>query len=696
MKKTIKTAFRFVMVTALLWTSVIGGLPPQKASAAVYTYNQTTVDDVAGSTTITNGALKIVYNKSNGLADYYWSNVKKAGGMYSEFATTATFKSKDYTSHTFSTANVATFNDGFGTGTRITFVNTASGKADIRQNYYIYDGKPFFLTDTQVVSGTAISSNYMAPLKSDSGATSINSSANKRALNVPFDNDKWVRYDAKPANSSSVSYEAFATYDNDSRNGLVLGSISHDVWKTGIWYYGTGNNVTEMQVYGGVANSNTRDVDTHGKITGTSLWSPKIFVGYYADWRTGMEEYGQANATQNGAMSWSGGVPFGWNSWGSVQTNLNYNNAVATSNWIKNNIQNNNFSNNNTVYINLDSYWDNLSDTELTNYVNAVHANGQKAGIYWAPFVYWGDDMNQAVEGSSYKYGDIVLKKFNGTRWDKSLDGAYPVDPTHPGSKQRINYFIDKFKSKGFDYIKLDFLTHGSLEGIHYDNAVNTGIQAYNQGMAYVRDRIAGSMFISLSIAPLFPSQYGHARRISCDVYGDLNGDVSTEYLLNSLSYGWWQNGTVYKYTDPDHMVLKSNIEEARSRVNSGVIAGTVFLNGNDVTNTAQQAIVSQLMTNNAVNSVARLGKAFRAVEGNTGTAAADAFVLQDGSIYYIALFNFSTSASKNMSVSLSRAGLNGSQTYTVTDLWTGAVTTAQGTLSVALQPYQSKLVKLN
>ena len=115
-------------------------------------------------------------------------------------------------------------------------------------------------------------------------------------------------------------------------------------------------------------------------------------------------------------------------------------------------------------------------------------------------------------------------------------------------------------------------MTHGSLEGEHYDEEVTTGTQAYNQGMRYVEERLDGKMFISASIAPIFPSQYAHSRRISCDSYGSIN---ETEYMLNSLTYGFWQNGTIYSYTDPDHLVLAkaSSLTEARSRVNSGVIA---------------------------------------------------------------------------------------------------------------------------
>ena len=130
--------------------------------------------------------------------------------------------------------------------------------------------------------------------------------------------------------------------------------------------------------------------------------------------------------------------------------------------------------------------------------------HGEKAGIYFGPFVFFGsatDATNWFVEGTAnaYRYSDVLLRDGNGNV--ESIDGGLAVDPTHAGARQRVNYYVNLFTNWGFDYVKLDFLSHGAMEGVHFDTNVTTGIQAYNQGMQYVHDQINGRMFISESIA---------------------------------------------------------------------------------------------------------------------------------------------------------------------------------------------------
>ncbi len=616
----------------------------------------------------------------------YWNGAKKIAGFYSGVRIGDTYiTSRDYTARSYETREAETI------------ITCTGNDLPTMKQHFILDADNHFLVQVEM-EGTALTSNWMGPvIMKTTGGMDIGSYGDVRALQVPYDNDSWVRYNAMSINNSQTSYEVAAFYDNTSRSGFVAGSVTHDTWKTGIEFAGANDKLDTLIVYGGVANSSTRDVIAHGAIAGSHLYSPKIMVGFLNDWRDGMEEFANVNAAQTPKLSWSGGVPFGWNSWGKIQNSLNYTKAVAVSDFFKDHLQNHHFNNNGTVYINLDSYWDNMSSSELSSFVSHVHGNGQKAGIYWGPFVYWSSDMNRTVEGTGYKYGDILLRATDGT--PIKLDGAYALDPTHPGTRYRINYWIDYLKTMGFDYIKLYFLTHGAIEGgsnngLHYDPTIRTGVQAYNQGMQYVLNRINGSMFVSISIAPLFPYQYAHAHRISCDTYGAIN---ETEYVMNSISYGWWMSGRIYTYNDPDHMVLEGHTaNENKSRVTSGVVAGTVFLNGDDVTGATAQSLTETWLTNNNINAVARLGKPFRPVDGNTSTEAADVLVLQDGSAYYLAVFNYNKYLSTTMTISLDRCGLSNSKMYTVTDLWSGSTSTATGTLSVSLGAGESTILKVN
>ncbi|MDI4647228.1 S-layer homology domain-containing protein [Cohnella hashimotonis] len=647
---------------------------------------------------ISNGAYDVSLNDKTGYAGYDWKLGQRMSGAYGAIKLgDELLETKAYAHHEIAGAPTP-IEDGFGKGVEIAFVHTSPGKPTLKQIYKVYENKAFFLARLDAAGDAALTSNYMAPiaLKRKNGVD-IGVSADNRVLTVPFDNDAWVRYKSQPMNRSDTSYEATAIYNASTRAGLVLGSVTHDVWKTGIDWTGASDRLNALTVYGGAATPATRDSQPHGSIAGSELSSPTVMVGAYADYRDGLTAYGDANAVVAPKLELGpdlpDGVPVGWNSWGAYGSSLSLQNVLDVSDYFKNTLTA--FNNDGNVYINMDSYWDNLNDEQLAQAVAKIKSNGQHAGIYWAPFVYWGNNMSQPVDGTDgrYTYGDIVLKGADGQPLP-TLDGAYPLDVTHPGARLRMDYYLNKFKALGFTYIKLDFLTHGSLEGQHYDPAVTTGIQAYNQGMAYMNRVLDGKMFISESIAPIFPSQYAHARRISCDTYGKIN---ETEYELNSLTYGFWQNGTIYGYTDPDHLALSraDSLEEARSRVNSGVISGTVLLDSDDVNDPKAKGYMEALYGNRDVIALALKGKAFRPLEGNTGANAADAFVLKDGADFYLAVFNYSASVAADKTIDLGRAGLDASLTYAAKDLWTGEASEATGTLQLTLAPAASRLLQL-
>lgn len=490
-----------------------------------------------------------------------------------------------------------------------------------------------------------------------------------------------------------MSYEVSAFYDNSTRNGLVVGSVRHDTWKTGIYFQGANNRLNVLNVFGGVTSSDTRDTLEHGMVQGSKLASPLVFVGFGTDWRTGLESFADANTAQAPRLKWPGGVPFGWNSWYAYMNGVTYSNATAAASFLKNNLQTNHFNNSGTIYVNLDSFWDNLSDLELQQFANLCHSNGQKAGIYWTPFVYWGtasQGSNSLMTGNgTYRWSSAYLRTPAGD--PQTRDKGIALDPTHPGLKQMTAYYMNYFISRGFDFLKLDFLTHGALEGVHFDTNVTSGIQAYNQGMQYLVSQNNGRMFLSAAISPIFPYQYTHSRRIYCDAAGSIGDTAAT---VQAVSYGWWINGRLYQFSDPDMMKFSGvTPNENQSRLINCAIAGTVFLNSDDLASAGGQSLALSCLTNANINEVARAGVSFRPVEGNTGTNTSDVFVRQDGRDWYVAAFNFSTSSvTKNLD--LSRLGISG--TYTARDLWNGAFASISGTnWNVSLGARQAKLFQL-
>ena len=238
--------------------------------------------------------------------------------------------------------------------------------------------------------------------------------------------------------------------------------------------------------------------------------------------------------------------------------------------------------------------------------------------------------MPEGWPGSYYtNFYAILLKDANGNYIHYANGNAYAIDPTNPHAKGYIDYYTSWFKYWGFDYVKMDFLSLGALEGVHYDPAVTTGIQAYNEGMQYVLNDLGGTMFVSESIAPLFPYQYADSRRIACDAQPSKISN--TAYTMNSVSCGWWLD-RLYPFNDPDLMVFDNGPDsnEDQSRLINCAITG-VFLNGSILTNASSISLAQSCLTNAAINAVARLGQTFRPVDGATSTGAANILELQNG-----------------------------------------------------------------
>lgn len=660
-----------------------------------------------------------------GTIDILWKDGDKLLGVTSavQLADGRKLSTSTYTTHTLLPVAV-------GTGAlnrdvrEYTIRNSRPGTPALLQHIWIYKDKSWLAVQGELdASGSFVGTRHFdAAVVPGNGIQVASAGTALRVLHVPFDNDMWFRWNSIPVTSMKdgqqyTSQEVTTVYDNESRQGLVLGSIAHDIWKTAIDFSAVNGKLESMDIYGGISSprgerSDTHDFVPHGIVHGSRVTSPKVFIGSFADWRDGLEAYGKANAEEHPPLLWAAGAPMGWNSWAAYADKIDDHRYLGAAEFVRDKLVPQGFGRK-IVYINLDAFWSKLDAVQLSDAVANIQrmrgANGVRfePGIYWTPFAYWSDDLDAYVEGTDmkYRYRDILLKEPNGSLVPK-LDGGRPLDPSHPGTKERTAYYLKQFQQLGFKYLKLDFLSHGALEGAHYDPAIQTGIEAYNLGMRQIVEENAGRMFLSLSIAPLFPSGYGNARRLSCDTKGHISGkDQSTEYMLNSLTYGWWTAGNLY-IADPDHIVLGDradqgarSIVEGKSRLLSAILSGGMILDSTRLADDPQgQALALAVYNNRRLFAVASQGKVFRPVEGDSGDTATNVFERRSDNGYYVAVFNYSDSAPTTVQIPLARiaASLGRADSVSITDVATGKrLAPARKTMSVTLLPAQSQLIEI-
>lgn len=522
----------------------------------------------------------------------------------------------------------------------------------------------YLLVDLTLSSESILKSNYLSPIHIDTPISFFSTNTTNRILKVPYDNDDFVRYHQYPFGEEVVSFEACAFYTGESRKGLVIGSVDHDHWKSGIISRTAINGqLQSLSVFSGMSHKETRDVLPHGKLEGKQIVSARFFMNYVDDWRHGMEQF--AGACLNvvpGRRNWQGGTPFGWQSWGVMSDKNSFQVDVAVSNYMHDVLQPRGFCNEHGKIVMSIDAWDNLADNQKDQLCEICEANDQIPGTYWTPFCLWWDAnrilTNKLPGQNKYLAAECILKA-NGEFL--KYDGAYCLDPTHPGVKEWIRSEIQKIKAHGFRYLKIDFTDNGMIQADSYYNPdVHTGVEAYNEGFTYfIQQADEGTpLYIALSIAPIFPYQYGNSRRIACDTWGRIS---HAEYSMNAISGGWWTN-LLYQYNDPDHCPLignddglKTTLGENRARYTNLMCAGMALVCDNfdlldksgrgDAVRSRERSL--QILLNSDVNEVGRLGRSFTPVYGyrefqNKHDGAESFFKLTTDDCTYVAVFNYS------------------------------------------------------
>ncbi len=665
----------------------------------------------AGNLDIVDGNVKVTFDESRKTARFEHKGKLVLSGAYTTaiLADDTPVDSRNYPSVSM---NKAAVNDGYGNGIVYTYTYTGA-TPQIEQKIYVYPDLDYFLVEA-TLSGDNAAAHQICPIVSQTSTTLPLPTSSNRIYDMPFANDNWATFNSHnwSLGQPITSCEATALYNVNTRQGIIIGSVDHSVWKSAVSVTPTSSNKTrKVSAIAGYISSRTWDVikdkassTRHGIVKGDKVSSPRFMVGYFDDWRNGLETYGEANTVVCPKLEWTkDNALFGWQSWGGMEFGLNYTSAMSVLDFYEKELLPVGFYNEKgrTLMV-LDSGWNALNDQQLVNYVNKCKSLNMVPGIYTTPFSYWGSEQD-AVNNNTWeggKLGEMALKVNGRYR----MINALSLDPTHPKVREWVEKTLNKFNNLGFEFVKIDFMNNGSQEAdSFYDPNITTGMQAYNYGMDYIVEA-AGDMMIDFSIAPVFPAK-AHVRRIGCDAWGDLPQSM---YTLNCINGSWWLD-RCYAFNDPDHMCLSkvpfngkgsNDINEARIRYSCGLMTGMTLLggtyayegdvknfNGTDykvVGNDAERARVVEFAKNKDLIKLGNVGKTFRPVEGTfhekgslwskDDISVDNEFVLDAGDAFYYVVFNYGTSGNSAIEKTpdFARLGVNASDFVNVTELWTG------------------------
>lgn len=367
-------------------------------------------------------------------------------------------------------------------------------------------------------------------------------------------------------------------------------------------------------------------------------------------------------------------------------------------------------------YINIDSGWQGSFDgngrpipnpttfPDMKALADHIHANGQKAGIYWIPGIEQpAVDGNYPILGTSYHTQDIVVMPLaKGNSFAGPPPNPYhdKIDFTKPGAQEYINSVVDLFASWGIDFIKLDGVTPGSyVNDLSIDNRPD--VKAWSQAIAQSGRPIWFTISWQLDQDYLDVwQQYSNARRIDDDVEceGGCGGYLTNwaRIVLREYDDVGWENaaGPTLGWNDLDTLDVGNGSAdglsdtEKQTAITIWAMANAPLYLGGDLTQL--DALAKSAFTNDELLAVDQSGHpAIQKTGGFHPVWIADA---GDGE-YYVALYNF-TAFPNRVDVRWSDLGFKNARA--VRDIWTHTDLGAYpGVFSTMVLGHGARLLKI-
>lgn len=191
-----------------------------------------------------------------------------------------------------------------------------------------------------------------------------------------------------------------------------------------------------------------------------------------------------------------------------------------------------------------------------------IHATRRKAGLWLAPLLIApsSDIFHEHRDWLlNDEHGRLVSAGYN---WG---DTVYALDTTHPEALEWLRRLMEKVRTWGYEYVKLDFLYAGALPGKRHEGIPRE--TAYRNGLGAMRAALGDSYLLACG-CPILPSLgLCDGMRIGQDVGEYWNSHLFDDILINYSTPGVWNalRNTLNRlwlkplvHTDPDVVFFRS------------------------------------------------------------------------------------------------------------------------------------------
>lgn len=356
----------------------------------------------------------------------------------------------------------------------------------------------------------------------------------------------------------------------DAGSGLLLGALSADITKTFVAF----DTDSATIVLGGRGESIA--IDGELRLDAIYGQSGPVSFDVYRD-------YARAAAARRGVAARAEAPQVGWASW------VQYYSAVTEAD-LRSNLDA--AQGTPMQLIQLDDGWElgwgdwtanDRFPSGMAQIAEDIASAGFVPGLWMAPFYVDEGGLTAAHPDWWVRDRDsgepITFSNFGPHRY-------HILDVTHPDAAAWMQDQIRSRVNEGWTYLKLDFLYAGAQEGLRQQAL--TGAQAYQLGMALLREAAGPDTWILACGAPMLPSLgWADSYRTGADIAFEFDPDPRREYLrwqARATAARSWQNG-LWWWNDPDQLMLRAPFTEveARGAIAAQYVSGGPWLLGDEL-----------------------------------------------------------------------------------------------------------------